>query len=146
MPAAARTVPQEHSKLYCLCKKPYDEDIPMVGCDYCQASLEGMQAPVQLHSQRGTARARVLAAARRRSVHARPSAATQLPRLCRQDWYHHACMGLRAPGTQGDGDDTPETFRCPLCCMRVGGRAAPARLYCLACFFLLLQELPWHTA
>jgi len=29
-------VPQEHSRLYCLCKKPYYEERPMVGCDYCQ--------------------------------------------------------------------------------------------------------------
>lgn len=26
---------QESSKLYCICKKPYDEQIPMVGCDFC---------------------------------------------------------------------------------------------------------------
>lgn len=29
---------QEHSRLYCLCQKAYDELRPMVGCDYCQVS------------------------------------------------------------------------------------------------------------
>jgi hypothetical protein len=27
---------QEASKLYCLCQLPYNEEKPMLGCDYCQ--------------------------------------------------------------------------------------------------------------
>jgi hypothetical protein len=30
---------QEACKLYCLCKQPYNEDRPMVGCDFCQVSV-----------------------------------------------------------------------------------------------------------
>ena len=27
---------QEACKLYCLCQQPYNEDRPMLSCDYCQ--------------------------------------------------------------------------------------------------------------
>lgn len=54
------------------------------------------------------------------------------PRAGLQDLYHYRCVGLRAPGAaEGEGDDPPASFRCPLCCMRVrrgdikGGAARP---------------------
>lgn len=34
--AAPRVLPQEASKLWCLCKLPYNEERPMLACDYCQ--------------------------------------------------------------------------------------------------------------
>lgn len=40
--------------------------------------------------------------------------------LVLQEWYHHRCVGLRAPGApEREGDEPPASFRCPLCCMRV---------------------------
>ena len=34
--AAPAPVPQEHSRLHCLCKKPYNETQPWVGCSHCK--------------------------------------------------------------------------------------------------------------
>jgi hypothetical protein len=68
---------KEHSKLFCLCQKPFDDAVPMVSCANCK------------------------------------------------DLYHYRCVGLRAPGAaEGEGDNPPASFRCPLCCMRYGVKYA----------------------
>ena len=40
-----------------------------------------------------------------------------------QGWFHHRCVGLCPPGAAtGDeaaGDEPPDSFACPLCCMKV---------------------------
>lgn len=40
---------QEACKLYCLCQLPYNEERPMLGCDYCQGWFHydcvGLRAP-----------------------------------------------------------------------------------------------------
>lgn len=41
-----------------------------------------------------------------------------------QELYHHGCVGLKAPGSDGDGDEPPSPFRCPLCCMRMSTKYA----------------------
>lgn len=55
--------------------------------------------------------------------HPHPHLPTPHPHRPAQDWYHHGCVGLKAPGSaEGEGDDAPDSFRCPLCCMQARGR------------------------
>lgn len=64
----------EYSKPYCLCRRPYDDQIPMLECDHCA------------------------------------------------EWFHFDCVGLRGPGTEGGGEELPEHYRCPTCCMQLGAK------------------------
>lgn len=36
---AALLAPQEHSKLFCLCQKPFDDATPMVSCANCKVRV-----------------------------------------------------------------------------------------------------------
>jgi hypothetical protein len=147
---------KEHSRLYCLCKQAYDELRPMVGCDVCQVSSARLAGGRGYYDRLSRSLCQpsspspfsliaigVSFTPISPALLCLPAFPARLPCLpicpslwLLQDWYHHECVGLKAPGTEGDGDEPPDSFRCPLCCMRVRGLLLPRTMLC---------DVPVHT-
>lgn len=126
----------EYSKPYCLCRRAYDEQIPMLECDQCGEWFHF--ECVGLRGQGGSGKEAAAAAAPEAAPVPEAEAPTepmvtnqgseQDPPVVKPDALFEAPPAAQTTATDDDGyhndgsepDSVPENFCCPICCMKSG--------------------------